>query len=263
MNYYKLRRNGLISDIFSPFNGKGYNVEHPGVQKAPIGALHNRYVRRRAYTSRQASRVAAKDHSYTLVPPLQALHGEISRPRLFTRISRAIKNAGLLLLAILTGIGQGVKSLSGRDRGYHLDEAQPGSSRLKLAVPIILLVIGLIWLLSALPTSNPGRSNPGINAQTIPVTPITLSSSGSGNNSNNGSSSSQVTPGAATTSAPSASSNASSALGAPSGTPTGGMGGVGSTSPGTLPMTLTVPPVNTSADGKQVLDTGGTSITVN
>lgn len=260
MQYYNSGRRRLISDIFSPLDRYGFKIRHPYVKDKPIGLLDRQY--RRKYqtekTQAKSSVAVPEERHYSVVPPLAVLHDD-SAPKLTSPIS---KIAGFSSLAWL-GLR---RSLAG--------------VQLKRLVPVLLILLGLtvIWLR---PKSAVHHNPPAI--QIIPVS-RTASLPNSGNHkdsANNGNSANgggvQASPAAGyangssglSGSSPSYSTSTSgttSGAGGLGGGPSGGgtTTGTGSAgSPGLLPATLTIPPINTGVDGKTLLDTSGTTLTVN
>jgi len=276
MNYYNPGKRSLITDVLSPWDKDGLNTDHLKVQKEPIGLLNKRYQRRYAYKNKaQQHAKQTEPATYTMVPPLVTLRRD---HRSFNPITKARALLGMAALAIL---GFKKKTAQAAGRLYN-----PGI-KYRAIVPLLILLVGLIWLLHTHPKpAGVGTSTIEDLGQTIPV--VTNSNPGAinngSNNSSNNNSASPNAPLAGTSSA--GAQNAASAQDTFTGsgtsggstTLTGGMGGGGtgsgttsgtgtttgsSSGSGLLPLTVAVPPTDTSLGDKTLLDTSGTTITVN
>lgn len=270
----------VIEDVIVPTSSYAFDVRSPRVKHQSIGALDQQYLRARTLNMSGATIV------YTRVPPLSTLpslsyttSGEDGRlAELLDNFKQDIKHGLIsakgLLAALLIAAWPTQKYEI--DKGVSHEGSLSRESYIKGLVVAVFLIIGLACILwpTVIKPRNYGVNtpNPSTSQQSGTLTGNSVGSS-TGNSAKGSTPYSAITSHGVGTSAGTAASSGSSAAGTTGSTSTTTVGkGGGSPNSGSgsspvstpsLPYTVSVPPVDVQADGKQVISTTGSNVTLN
>ncbi len=278
-------RASLIEDVVMPHAEPYTDVSRDAVRRRAIGNLQRQYARSRQPKSIPFKYVPsgkrvnlykkAPRAAYSVVPPLRSLpdlHSGTAAflpplvqlpDRMTGGLASRLKRLGAAMLGFLFGwLPKRYTAASGLTPDWDTT-----AYRAKIAAPAILILCVLALLIYGIVTapSRNGSNETDINPRTLP---ITVSNSGghgqSGSASNpSGSPASRSSSGTFSSSTTSSTANSPLIGGRGGGPTTGTTSGTGSTSTIPLNLTTTLPPTDVQAGGKTLVNTSGTSLTVN